>query len=510
MAANANLSTILGWNVERHPDRDALVFGDRRWSYAELDRDVHALAAGLSARGVGTGDVVALLGSNSAAYLLSCLAVSRLGAVFLPLNHRLHGDELEYLIGHAEASLMLADASEWERADALVARVSSVREPIGLHAPAGAAECTVESLMTAHRGETVADALVDADTLQRIMYTSGTTSRPKGAMLTHGNVLWNMVVQCRELELTGRDRVLNFAPMYHVGGLDIPGFGIWYAGGTMIVLDRFDARTILEQVEQEGITGMVMVATMVHLIRDLPDRDDHDTRSLRWLIFSQVAEPLYRETQRVFPSAALIEGYGLTETCNGVAYLHASGAEEKIGSAGTPVAHTELRVVDDAGTPVGVDELGEIVVRGPKVGPGYWRDPEATAAVHRDGWFHTGDIGRIDRDGYLYVVDRKKDMIRSGGENVASSEIERVLYEHEAVAEAAVVGVPDEHWGEVPKAFVVARPGHEVDADAVIAHCRSRLAGFKTPKHVAFLDELPRNLTGKVLKRDLRELDRSG
>jgi len=504
--ANLNLSTILRWNTDRHPDREALVFEGQRWTYAQLDAEVDALAAGLAEKGLERGQVAALLGVNSAAYLTACLAVCRLGGVLLPLNHRLHEDELTYLLDHAGARLLLADGAEWSRAERLLARTPGLARLLGLHlgADASVPSPDVTALVAAHLGVHVPDALVGADELQRIMYTSGTTSRPKGAMLTHGNVLWNMVAQVRELELTGQDRVLNFAPMYHVGGLDIPGFAVWYAGGAMVVLDRFDARTILEIIGEESITGMVMVATMVHRIRDLPERDHVDTSSLRWLVFSQVAEALYRETQEVFPTAALIEGYGLTETCNGVTYLHARGAEDKIGSAGTPVAHVEVRVVDDDGRPVGPDELGEITVCGPKVGPGYWRDPEATAAAHRAGWFHTGDIGRIDADGYLYVVDRKKDMIRSGGENIAGSEVERVLYEHTAVAEAAVVAMPHPEWGEVPCAFVVTRGGQQVTEEELIAHCRTQLAGFKTPKRVVFLAELPRNPTGKVLKRELR------
>ena len=510
-AHNANLSRLLDWNLARRPDHEALVDGDRRWSYAQLHHDVNALAAGLAAHELRARDVVALLGLNSADYLIACLAVSKLGAIFVPLNYRLHEEELHYLLGHSDATMLLADGEYDELAARLVASSPGVSTRFVLAEDAvrqTATEVTVPSvrqLIDAHRGELVPDAVVAPDDLQRILYTSGTTSRPKGAMLTHGNVTWNMIVQAAELSLTPRERVLNFAPMYHVGGLDIPGFGTWYAGATMVVLRRFDPKTILDWVGAERITGMVMVATMVHMIRELPGWERFDTSSVRWMIFSQVVESLYRETQRIFPNTALMEGYGLTETCNGVSYLHVNATEEKLGSVGVPLAHTDLRVVDDADRPVPPGELGEVTVRGPKVSPGYWKDEEATVLAHRGGWFHTGDVGCFDADGYLYIVDRKKDMIRSGGENVASSEIERVLYELDGVSEAAVVGITDQRWGEVPKAFIVCRDGYQLGEDEIIAHCRSRLAGFKTPKVVQLVSALPRNPTGKVLKRELRD-----
>lgn len=499
-----NLSLVLDRQARRRPDTTALVHGDARWTYADLLADVQACAVGLRDHGVGPGVHVALLGMNSANYLIAAVAVSRLGGVFVPLNPRLARDELDYLVPHAEARLLLADRELLETADAVAATSSSVGVPVALD-QAVEGRASVDGWRTEHRGESVPCADVGADDLQRIMYTSGTTSRPKGAMLTHGNVTWNMVAQTIELGLGPHDRILNFAPMHHVGGLDIPGFGIWYVGGTMVVMRRFDPESILALTGAHGITGMCMVATMVHRMRESPALADADTSSVRWLIFSQVAPRLYEDTQQVFPGATLIEGYGLTETCNGVAYLDAEHAREKLGSVGLPLPHVELRVVDEQGRDVPIGERGEVAVRGPKVSPGYWKDPDATASVHREGWFHTGDIGQFDLDGYLSIVDRKKDMIRSGGENVASSEIERVLYDHPDVAEAAVVGVPHEEWHEVPCAVVVLVEGATVTADELVAHCRSSLAGFKVPKRFEFVAELPRNVSGKVLKTDLRE-----
>lgn len=506
----ANLSRILRWNRHRHEDDLALVFEDRTWTYGELDDHVDAVAAGLGDLGIGRGDIIAILGMNSPEYLITTLAAARLGAVFLPLNYRLHVEEIAYVLRHSGATTLL---TELEYHDTVAQVLHRLETPparvLTLHDTAPDGWLAWHEVAAAGRGRQVADADVADDDLQRILYTSGTTSLPKGAMITHGNCNANMDLQVVELGLRHGQAVLVFGPLYHVGGLDIPGYATWYAGATMVLMRRFDATSILELVDRYRIVGMAMVATMVHMIRELPNRLDYDTSSVQWLIFSQVAERLFRDTNEVFPQARLIEGYGLTETCNGVSYLDAKNMWNKIGSVGRPAHRVEIRVVDDDGVPVPTGELGEIVVRGPKVSPGYWRDPERTAETHKNGWFHTGDIGRFDEDGYLYVVDRKKDMIRSGGENLASSEVERVLYEHPAVSAAAVVAMPDERWGEVPRAFVVLAPGHTATEEELRAFCSEHLGKFKVPKQVVFLDELPRNPSGKVLKRELREYDKA-
>ncbi|MCQ3803039.1 MAG: long-chain fatty acid--CoA ligase [bacterium] len=503
----ANLARILDWNRYRHDDRTALIYEEQEWTYAELDDEVNAIAAGLRSIGLGEGDILALVARNSPAYLITTLAVAKIGGVFLPLNTGLHRRDFEYLLGHAGAVAVATEEEFFGVVSSICAELPEVRRILSLSPDVPDGWVGYHRLLEDHAGERVETVDRDDDDLQRILYTSGTTSRPKGAMITHGNCNANMDAQVVELGLTRHDRILNFAPLYHVGGLDIPGFGTWYVGATMILLRKFDARRILEVVSRERITGMVMVATMVHLIRKLEDRKDFDTDSVKWLIFSQVPESLYHETREVFAKARLIEGYGMTETCNGVSYLDEEHMLSKTGSVGRPMPRVDIRVVDESGAPVPVGELGEIVMRGPTVGPGYWRDPAATAAAHRNGWFHSGDVGRFDEDGYLYVIDRLKDMIRSGGENIASSEIEEAIYQHPAVYEAAVIGVPHPKWVETPKAYVVLHKGMELTSDQLAAHCREHLAGFKMPRYVEFLDELPRNPTGKVLKTVLKEQD---
>lgn len=501
----ANLSRILEWARYRFSDREALVYEDRSWTYRELDVDVNALAAGLAGRGVGSGDRVALYALNSPEYLLLALALAKLGAVMIPLNYRLHEEELAWLLEHAGATTLASEPELAEVAARLAERNPRLVLRLALVPGMDDGWLDVRSLVAAHRGERVPDAeLADGD-LQRVLYTSGTTSRPKGARITHGNCNANMSAQVVELELTGADRVLVFAPLYHVGGLDVPGYAVWYAGGTIVLMRRFDPPSILKITDEQRITGMVMVATMVHLIRAEPDRSRYDTGSVKWLIFSQVTPALYRETRGVFPRARLVEGYGMTETCNGITYLDAAHMESKLGTAGRPLHGIDVRIVDENDVELPPEEIGEIVVRGPKVCDGYLDDPEATAEAFRNGWFHTGDIGKLDEDGYLTILDRLKDMIRSGGENIASSEIEAVVYELSFVHEAAVIGVPHPSWVEVPAVFVVPVADEVVDGGAIVAHCRANLGGFKVPKAVYVIDELPRNPSGKVLKRDLRD-----
>jgi acyl-CoA synthetase (AMP-forming)/AMP-acid ligase II len=281
-----------------------------------------------------------------------------------------------------------------------------------------------------------------------------------------------------------------------------------HAGGALVILPKFEAKAVLATIQKERPTNVWLAPAMINLLLQDPTVAEHDLSSVRFIIDGgeKMPIPLIRRLQVAFPNAWFADAYGLTETVSGDTFLDKAKVIDKIGSVGKPVAHLELRVIDDEGKPVPPDATGEIVLRGPKVFKGYWRDPDSTAkAIEPDGWFHTGDIGRIDGDGYLYIVDRKKDVIISGGENVASLEVERVLYENAAVLECAVVGRPDPKWGEVPVAFVALRPGQTATAEALIASCDGKLAKFKIPREVRFIDALPRNPSGKVLKRALRD-----
>ncbi|MET7422767.1 AMP-binding protein [Dactylosporangium sp. NPDC005555] len=497
--STANIAAMLAGNALRFGGKDALVFEGRRWTHRQLDDDVNALAAGLSASDVRQGSRVAIIANNVPEFLILSLALSKLGAVFVPLNYRLTPGELAHLLEHAGVQAVATVPEFAGLTNAAIADLPDVRR-LALE-PISAAWTDLRALIEAHRGERVADADLADDALQRIIYTSGTTSLPKGVMLTHGNVNMNMHAQIVELGLRPTDRILNFAPLYHVGGTDLPGYGIWHVGGCMVLQRRFDPSSVRQAIEAERITGMVMAATMLDMVRrsDTPA----DLSSVRWLIYSQVTSALFAVARELFPNARLIEGYGLTETCSGLTYLDQAHMESKQGSVGIPVPWVQVRVVDADDNDVPVGSNGEVVARGPKVSPGYLDDPAATAHAFRNGWFHTGDVGCFDADGYLYIRDRLKDMIRSGGENMASAEIENVLADHPLVLAASVIGAPHPKWQEVPVAFVIGRPG--LTAESLIEHARQHLGRFKVPKEIYLVDEFPTNPSGKVLKRTLRD-----
>lgn len=497
-----NFAGVLEHNVGRYPDKVVLAQGERRTTNRELSARVHALAAGLRERGIGRGDIVALLLYNHIEFVETVLALNHLGAAFLPLNYRLSPAEWEFILGNSEAAAIL---TEPEFADAVAAIPVRHRLLLG---EARNGWLSYDDLVAGHLGETVPIAEVGPDALQRLMYTSGTTSRPKGVCITHANVLYKNLGQIVEFGITSADTTLVCGPLYHVGGLDLPALATLHAGGSLILTRKFDAREVADVIERERPTNIWLAPSMMNALLHLPGITERDTSSIRFIIGGgeKMPVPLVERICAAFPSAWFADAYGLTETVSGDTFNDPGHVLSKVGSVGRPVVHQRVRIVDDLGREVPRGQLGEITLSGPKVFAGYWRDPEATAKALRDGWFHTGDIGRLDEDGYLYVEDRKKDMIVSGGENIATPEVERVLYEHPDVVEAAVVGMPHERWGEVPKAFVVLRPGAAVEAAELVAFCRERLAKFKVPAEIQFLGQLPRTPSGKVLKRDLRTL----
>lgn len=435
------------------------------------------------------------------------LAISRLGAVALPLNFRLAAQEWAYILGNSEACALVTESEFRPAVEPVLDGLPALRTRLLLD---GARDGWLgyQDLLDSHRGARVPVAETRADDLHRLMYTSGTTSRPKGVQITHANVAWKNFAHIVEFGLNRDDRTLICGPLYHVGGLDLPGTGTWQAGGEIVLLRRFDAAEVLDTIERERPTVVWLAPAMMIAILQLPGASARDLSSVRLIIGGgeKMPEPLVRRVLDTFPGVWFADAYGLTETVSGDTVNDADHMLDKVGSVGRPVAHLEIRIVADDGTAAGPDEVGEIALRGPKVTSGYWRDAEATARSWRDGWFHTGDVGRLDDDGFLYVEDRKKDMIVSGGENIATPEVERVLFEHPDIVEAAVVGMPHERWGEVPRAFVVLRPGSEPDPDGLGSFCRERLARFKVPAEFVVVPELPRTPSGKVLKRDLREL----
>ena len=498
-----NLAGVLAHHADRHPDRPCLVWGDETITYAELDRRAGRTAAGLARLGIGRGDVVALLLYNCPEFLEAMVAAARLGAIVMPLNWRLAGEEVAYIASHAGARLVISEPELQPLADA--ARQGLPGSPaVGVGgAPPG--WTAFEALREAGDGPPPAE--VAPDDVHRLMYTSGTTARPKGVMITHANLYWKNVAHVVEFGMTGADRGLACGPLYHVGALDLTTTTLLYAGGTVEIHRKFEADRALDALEGRGISTVWLAPSMVNQILAHPSLERRDLSGVRLIIDGgeKMPLPLIERLGRAFPRAWFADAYGLTETVSGDTFLDKRMTVEKIGSVGKPCLHLEVAIWDDEDRPVPPGALGEIALRGPKVFKGYWRDPEATARAFRGGWFHTGDIGYLDAEGFLYIVDRKKDLIISGGENIASPEVERVLYEHPAVLEAAVVGCPDPRWGEVPVAFVVRRAGAGATEEELRELCRAQLARFKVPRAVHFVDALPRNPSGKVLKRVLRE-----
>jgi amino acid adenylation domain-containing protein len=489
----ARLQQFFDRTCNVRPQALALVCGDERLTYAALDQRVTDLAWGLIHRGVRTGDRVGLLMERSVHTYVSLLAVLRAGAAFVPLDPSFPPERIAFIAEDAGLAL-LATTSDFRPA------VAAVGCPVlFLDAPGSVAETTSGRLRDPAR-----QGLDDA--LCYILYTSGTTGRPKGVMLTHANLAWKNLAHIVEFGFTEADLGLACGPLYHVGALDLTTTSLLAAGATVIVHRVFDAAAVVDELERSRVTTVWLAPAMVNAIMALPDVEARDLSSVRVIINGgeKMPIPLIERIGRTFPSAWFADAYGLTETVSGDTFLDRDSIVTKLGSVGRACLHLEVQVWDDEGRPVAAGERGEIVLRGPKVFKGYWRDPEATERAFAGGWFHTGDIGVLDEDGYLFIVDRLKDMIVSGGENIAGSEVERVLYEHAAVLEVAVVGRPDERWGEVPVAFVVLREGQVVTADELVAQCRDQLAKFKVPKDVTFLDALPRNPSGKVLKRNLR------
>lgn len=503
MIKELSLAHSLLFQAERDAERSAIEFEGSTITYGELSERVLRMAGALRSLECARGSVVALLGHNSAEYAELLIGAAAAGCVVLPLNWRLAADEIAYILEHSGAVVVFADGEFGDVAQAAIAKVTRDIRLVGIGNGWAEVPSSNEIRETAD-----AHAPVDVGVaeLARLMYTSGTTGRPKGVMITHGNVLWKNIAHARELGITDRDTGLVVGPLYHVGALDITFTTHLFAGAGVILHRRFDARAALLDFASGRVDTSWLAPAMLRSILVEAEKDSVVCSTVRCIVGGgeKTPLPMFERIWSVFPDAWYADAYGLTETVSGDTFLPQRAAREKAGSVGLPCLGIEVEVHDEAGAVCAAGVPGEVVLRGPKVAIGYWNDAEASARAFRDGWFHTGDVGYMDDEGYLYLVDRLKDMIISGGENIASAEIERVLYEHPDVAEAAAIGRPDERWGEVPIAYVVLTPNSTVDSAALIAHCAERLAKYKVPRDVLFISELPRNPSGKILKRELR------
>jgi long-chain acyl-CoA synthetase len=476
-------------------DSTAVIDGERRFSYAEFDERCRRLAGALTALGVGRGERVAILAANGAPYLETYVGVPASGRVVVPLNTRHAQPELEYALRDSGASVLITDRDPGPLANAVKHTISLPDD--------------YESALAGAEPEPLGQGVQESD-LAGLFYTGGTTGKSKGVMLTHRNLVANTFHWLAAVPQQASDRMLIIAPLFHAAGSNAVLGNIW-TGGCQVTLSSFDAEAALDLVERHGATGTIAVPTMVGALVEAQNKRPRNTSSLRFIAHggSPIAVEMLRRCHAAFPSAALIEIYGATELSPLATVFvgeqdHLDSARAK--SAGQAIIGVDVEILDGDGKPLPRGEVGEVVVRGPNVMQGYWNLQEQTASVLRDGGYWTGDLGYMDDEGYVYLVDRSKDMIVSGGENVYTTEVEDVLYQHEGVLEAAVFGVPDDKWGEAVWAAVVPRDDQgSLRPDELIEFCRGKIAGYKLPKGIDIHREpLPKSGPGKILKRELR------
>ena len=486
------------------PRREAVhdLASGRRYTYSEFDERVSRAALWLRDRlGAGRGDRVAVLSHNDSDVFEVQFACQRLGAIFLPLNWRLATPELEFICGDAKPRAFLYGA-EFEEAAAAVARTCAIEHVAAL---ANGGPSDYETGLEGAAGS-LTDPGIELGDTWTIMYTSGTTGRPKGARNTYRMGLYNTMNSVVACAVGPGTRNLVFLPTFHTGGLNVYANPVFHTGGTNVVMRTFDPGRFLHVLSdrESPITHALGVPTNFLMTAEEPGFDDADLDHLVLLGVGGAPAPLALLERYARKGTPLQQLWGMTETGPLGLVLDAEHTLSKAGSSGLPVMYSELKVVDGEGRTVGPDETGELMIRGPNVTPGYWNRPEANRdSFTGDGWFHTGDAARVDGDGYFYIVDRWKDMFISGGENVYPVEVENAIYELDGVLENAVVGVPDSKWGEVGRVYVVLKGGSNLDGGAILEHCRDRIARYKVPKEVRFLDELPHNATGKILKHAL-------
>ena len=510
-AAHKNLEQLLAQRVAQSPDKHFL-FSEadgRQFTYAEFASAVDRASRLLASRGVGRGDVVSLLMPNSAEYIIAYFACWKLGAIAGPINSLLKAQEISFVISDSETKTLLVHSDFVSTIDGIRSQLPGLREVITFDDEAAATdEFKDESSAASSTNSSLWDVevpSVDLDSEAIIIYTSGTTGKPKGCLLTHGNLIANARQISQWLRFTQDDRLLTIMPLFHMNAVSVTTMSALYAGGSSVVSPKFSASRFWQIISDYQITSFGSVATMLSmLLTTYPDGvpSGLKTEQLRFAMCGSAPVPaeVVKRFEETF-NCLVIEGYGLSEsTCRST--FNPPDERRRPGSCGKPIGN-EMQIVDEQDREVANGELGEIVLRGENILKGYYRNPDATAAAFRNGWFHTGDIGYRDDDGFFFIVDRKSDMIIRGGENIYPREIDEVLYQHPAVAAAATIGVPDQLYGEEVAAFIVLKEGREATEEEIIAFCRARLADYKCPKTVRLVKDIPKGPTGKLLKREL-------
>ena len=488
-----------GQRILRDHERSA------EWTYSDFNVRANALAHWLTGElGVAKGERIAVFAKNRAETVLLYAACVKTGIILVPLNFRLMPRELDILVRDAEPSVVFCETEHGEFAD----RIDPLLEGKQRHTYAELEPFLFETVKTSEPYQ--APEPIEQDDVVMLLYTAGSTGVPKGVMITHRMLFWNSVNTGLRLDLSSMDHTQSYAPFFHTGGWNVLLTPFIHHGASHTLIEKFDADLILTLMEQEKTTLLFGVPTMLQMMYESPLFHKVDLSSVRYAIVggAPMPEPLINAWHE--KGIFIRQGYGLTEVGPNCFSLHQDDAIRKRGSIGFPNFYIDAKIVDDDGRELGDNTPGELWLRSEVVTPGYWRKPKETAETITDGWFHTGDIVKRDDEGFHYVVDRKKNMYISGGENVYPADVERFLYSHPAVREVAIVGVPDEKWGEVGKAYISLKEGQVLTSEEVLEFCKGQLAKYKTPKHVAFLDDLPKNDAGKINRLELKKLHDEG
>jgi len=499
-------------NVYRYPDKVASIYGEERLTYGDLNKRINGLIHGLAALGIEKGDRVAIFSHNHGRYLEFLFGAAKGGFALCTINCMLKEKELIYILQDSGSKAIIYHPQYHELIQSAAGQCPELKFKIAFDGPpAGGLDY---EKMVASSPQDEPDVRIDPDDLLLLVYTSGTTGKPKGVMLTHYNIFFNALDSVTGVELKQTTMDLIVLPLFHVAASVLQAYGTLYIGGTNLVLSRFDPREFLETIEREKVDFTFVVPTMLFRILELPDVKKYDLSSMRMLGYGAAPMPYDRlkKSIEVF-GKVLFQGYGLTETSANICVfrpedhlLEGSEAQlKRLRACGREHSNHLLRVVNEKNQEVAPGEVGEIVIKSPSVMKGYWKNPEATTKVIVDGWFHSGDMATTDEEHYLYIVDRKNDMIISGGENIYPKELEDFLFSHPAILEAAVIGVPHPDWGEVPKGFVVLREGMTATEEELIQFCKKNLAGYKCPKSFVFLKDLPKTASGKITRAALKE-----
>lgn len=488
----------------KDPDHDGYVFGNERMTHLQMDRKATQFAGWLQEQGIQINDKVGFILKNSIVFPEVLFGVALSGGVGVPINFRLTADEVQYIVNNSDSRLLIIDEEFTEMVHSIREHIPNVEKVIVVSQNPAHNFIPYESIF-----ERVSpyqpSHLVDNDAAM-IVYTSGTTGRPKGAVLTHKNICLLGLNLMYESKAERYQCQLAAVPLFHIAGISILVRNC-LVSGTLIIHREYNPMAVLETVQKEKITTLALVPAMWNFLFQVPTIDNYDLSSVTSCTTGAAICPLELKKRilKYFSNASLVDTFGQTETTSSATLLHGEDTLRKTTSVGKPTINVEVRIVDEEMNDVPVGEVGEIVYRGPTVMKEYYKNPEATAEAFKGGWFHSGDLVRMDNEGFIYVVDRKKDMIISGGENIYPAEIEEVLYAHPDILECAIIGVPDEEWGESVKAFIVLKPGTNISAEDIIAHCTQQLASYKKPKEIEFIEVLPRNASGKILKQVLRK-----